>query len=167
MDERKWEGRAAAAGIVFAVLLAVAFLLVPRPPELTARAKRIVTFFSEHRAGVRAGAFLSGLAVVFGAWFVGTLYGYLRRHEDGNGRVSAIAFAGGIGAGAMSLVATMFYAGIGLRAAPSGAHRAVAAAASGGVNGLFLLSSLGFSVVGVSSAVMVAAAGMVALRHGG
>jgi hypothetical protein len=41
-------------------------------------------------------SFLAGLASIFFLWFLGSVRSYLRAAEGGTGRLSAVAFAGGI-----------------------------------------------------------------------
>ena len=107
-----WDRLAAGSGLVFVVLLLLSAFITGSPPKVTDRSAKIVSFFTEHhRAGLIAGM-LGGLAIIAGIWFFATLANRLR--EAGEPRLAAVAFGGGIMAGAIGMVATflltiMFY----------------------------------------------------------
>jgi hypothetical protein len=53
-------------------------------------------YFVVRRSQVLVSSYLFGLAVVFFVWFLGSLRSQLRQAEGTTGRLSAVAFAGGI-----------------------------------------------------------------------
>jgi hypothetical protein len=71
-------------------------------PELNQPPAAILSYFGEHDTVV-LGSFLLMLAAVAFLWFAGSLRAVLRRKEDGEGRLSAIAFGGGVAAGVFML----------------------------------------------------------------
>src|SRR5438067_1314226 len=86
----------AATGIVAMVLFVVGFLLPGAPPKADDPIQKITTFFVDHRGDILASDALIALAAVFFLWWLGSLRGYLRAAEGGEGRLSAAAFAGGL-----------------------------------------------------------------------
>ncbi|WP_018349843.1 hypothetical protein [Longispora albida] len=99
------------AGVVFAVLVYVAFFVsgdtagVDDPPE------EIVRFWTEERTSQLTGSYLVGLGALALVWFAGSLRHTVSRAEGGDGRLAAIAFAGAlIMATALLLLASLAYA---------------------------------------------------------
>ena len=71
-------------------------------PELDQPPAAILSYFGEQDT-VILGSFLLMLAAVAFIWFAGSLRAVLRRKEGGEGRLSAIAFGGGVAAGVFML----------------------------------------------------------------
>ena len=71
-------------------------------PELNQPPAVILSYFGEQDT-VILGSFLLMLAAVAFIWFAGSLRVVLRRKEGGEGRLSAIAFGGGVAAGVCML----------------------------------------------------------------
>ena len=67
-------------------------------PELDQPPAVILSYFGEQDT-VILGSFLLMLAAVAFIWFAGSLRSVLRRKEGGEGRLSTIAFGGGVAAG--------------------------------------------------------------------
>jgi hypothetical protein len=82
---------AAGTGIVFVVLSVVAAIIAQPTGGQDA-----AEYFVERRSQVLVSSYLFGLAVVFFVWFLGSLRSQLRQAEGTTGRLSAVAFAGGI-----------------------------------------------------------------------
>ncbi|MFQ5948438.1 MAG: hypothetical protein ACE5KX_06225 [Acidimicrobiia bacterium] len=102
MGDSRWERLAPLAGVDYVVLLVVG-LLVMGGPDILAPADEIVDHYTEDFERVRVGGYLGMLAVFFFLWFVGSLRSFLRPAEGGTGRLSAVAFGGGVAAGALYL----------------------------------------------------------------
>jgi hypothetical protein len=86
-----WERLAAATGIVFVVLSLAAFIIGGQPGD-----QDVVEFMVGNRRPLLTQAYLFGLSTVFFIWFLGSVRSHLRLSEGGTGRLSAVAFAGGI-----------------------------------------------------------------------
>jgi hypothetical protein len=95
-DERLWDRVAAATGIAFVVLGIIALVVVPQPPQPDASSGEVAAYFTDNRSGILAQTYLFAVAGLFFLWFLGSLRSHLRRAEGGTGRLSAVAFAGGI-----------------------------------------------------------------------
>jgi hypothetical protein len=74
----------------------IALAIVPQAPQPDATADEVSTYFVDRGDGVLAQTYLFAVAGLFFLWFLGSLRSQLRRAEGGTGRLSAVAFAGGI-----------------------------------------------------------------------
>jgi hypothetical protein len=92
MADPRWERLGAATGIVFVFLSFLALIIGAGPGA----DEDIVPYFVDNRQRELAQTFLAGLASIFFLWFLGSIWSYLRAAEGGTGRLSAVAFAGGI-----------------------------------------------------------------------
>lgn len=155
MDTR-WERLGAATGIVFFALGAVASFLAPTGPKPSAPADEVAAFFLDNADSVRIQIFLFALALAFFLWFLGSLRTFLGRAEGGLGRLSSVAFGGGV-AGAGLLAATF--------ASPIALASGLAETADPGVAAaLFQVAHAGFDLVNFPFAVFLGAASMAAIR---
>jgi hypothetical protein len=109
MDEEKFAKWGLLGGAVFAVLIVVGGLIAGTPPKLDDPDQKIFKFFVDNKDAIRIGAYLSGVAGVVFLWFLGSLFGRLRRAEGGNGRLSGVALTGGVVAIAISSVGAAVY----------------------------------------------------------
>lgn len=96
-----WTRLAPATGLAFVTLAVAAALVIgqfqylPAPDELAA-------FFAENGTRVQVGAYLGALSAIFLIWFSGSVRSFVRPAEVGTGRLSAVAFGGGV-AGALTI----------------------------------------------------------------
>ncbi len=96
MTEDRYARYGAATGIVFVVLLVVAFFIVtPKPPDLDAPADEFALYFDDHQDAINTAVLLGTLALLAFLWFVGTLVSALRV-GTGSPRLPTIAFGGAI-----------------------------------------------------------------------
>jgi hypothetical protein len=150
VDDTKWERWGALAAIAFVVLLVASVLIGGSPPKVTDSAAKITKYFRDNQDALKVGSYLGGLTLVPFLWFLGTLFGRLRRAEGGAGRVSQIALIGGVVVAALAMV--------GNAVTSFGALHLDQSA------GAFLLSSAVFGYVSFAVVVFVAATSVVVLR---
>jgi hypothetical protein len=142
------------------LLLGVAGLIVLEGtadrPELDQPPVMILGYFSEQDT-VILGSFLLMLAAVLFLWFAGCLRAVLANAEGGNGRLSTIAFGGGVAAAGLMLVMPA----VNVCGALSADFLSVRQAQT-----LYLLGDAFLYPAAMAAAVMLAATAAVALRTG-
>ena len=157
MRQRDWERLGAATGAVSVLLFMIGFGIFPAPPDVDAPATEIHAFYADEQGGIQAAMVVLVAALFFFIWFLGSLRSALRTAEGGTGRVSSIAFAGGlVSAGALFTVITLI-AGAAFR--PEEATPEVTTA----INDLAVVSGAP-ALAGLTA--LFAASAKVALRHG-
>ena len=156
-DERLWDRVAAATGIAFVVLGIIALVVVPQSPQPDASSAEVAAYFTDNRSGILAQTYLFAVAGIFFLWFLGSLRSQLRRAEGGTGRLSAVAFAGGIATFAAFGTGSGISAALAAGIAPQGDF-AVS-------NAFFELGSQVFSGVSFPVIVLSLAASIAILRY--
>jgi hypothetical protein len=143
MDEAKFARWGLLGGVGFVVLVVVAALIGGSPPKLTDNDTEIVKYFQDNQDALRIGSYLSGFGSVLFLWFLGSLFGRLRRAEGGAGRLAGVALTAAVVAVTVSFVAN----GIG----------AYTALHPEGAGGGYRLASVLFGYTGFAIAVFTAA----------
>jgi len=158
MDYWRREQLGVSAGIATVALFgAGAIVAAMQFPAISASNQEISTFLADHRTRLLTQAFLGGLGLTAGLWFLGSLRSVLRRAEGGTGRVAGIAYGAGITGLVMIGVAELL---------------AASAVYSAGLNdaaitsGMFRLTQVAFAFVGFPMMVVLSATGLLALRTG-
>lgn len=107
MQISRWERFAPLTGIVFIVLGLIANLVIypGSAPDFVDKPEKIAAFYQDESTAVLTTDMLNLISGFFLLWFLGCLRSVLRRAEGGEGRVSAIAFAGGTAAVALLFAA--------------------------------------------------------------
>lgn len=161
-----WERRWGWGGIAFVGLLIawIITILALDPAAFDSTDEEIRSFFApeggDSNGVLIAGLFL-GLAILALLGFLGTLRTVLRRAEGGTGRLSAVAFAGGILMAGILLLLNSITVGISLAVAFEDIEVDPAA--------YRLVDSIFFGLLmhlGVASAVLIAATSVVSMRTG-
>jgi hypothetical protein len=157
MNDTKWEQYGALAGLVFVVLVVVGAFIAGAPPSPDDSVRKIGEYYTNHTGAIKAGAFLTGLAVVAFLWFLGSLWSTLRRSEDTR-RLATIATGGGIVAVVLAVAAFALNATV-----------AVALNSRDAVQGvnpkfIYLLAGVIGGMGNFGVAVLVAATGVAILR---
>jgi hypothetical protein len=106
-------------GVVSVVLL-VAAVVVYGNYEYLPSGQNIKLFLEEHATRVYVGGYLGLLSAFFLLWFVGTIRTRLRVAEGQPGRVSALAFGGGVAAATVIIVGFSALVAAGQRAGAAG-----------------------------------------------
>jgi hypothetical protein len=92
----RWSRFAPLTGVLFGVLAVVAaFSNSEESPEASARAAKVLAYYTQHRSEVETSAILFGLAFLVLVLFAGALRSYLRRTAAAEG-LSALVLAGAI-----------------------------------------------------------------------
>ena len=112
--------------------------------------KKIFDFYRDNNDTLKVASYLGGLGLVPFLWFLGTLFGRLRRAEGATGRVSGIALTGGV-------------VGVAIAMAANGVNAYGVLHSEFSVTG-FRLSTIMLGYVGFALAVFVAATSIVVLR---
>lgn len=147
MDETKFARWGLLAGVVFIVVTVVAAFIAGTPPKLSSLDPKIVSFFKDNQDALKIGSYLNGIGTVVFLWFLGSLFGRLRRAEGGSGRLSGVALTAAVTTLAVTLVANalMSFAAIHPETGP----------------GYYLLSTLMFGYSGFTIAVFTVAVSVV------
>jgi hypothetical protein len=156
MREQDWERIGAATGMVSVLLMIIGFSVLPTPPDVNASAAETHAYYVDEHEGVRASLVLLTAGLFFFIWFLGSLRSALRVAEGGTGRVSSIAFAGGVVTAAGMFALITLLAGAAFR--PDESTPEVTTA----INDLAVVTGAPF-VAGLMA--LFAASAKVALRH--
>lgn len=84
------------SGILFVALFFRSYITPPDAPVARSRPQDVLDYFANRQDGI---LLFNGLLLIFAAfflWFVGVLYGVLRRAEDEGVGLAAVALAGGL-----------------------------------------------------------------------
>jgi hypothetical protein len=84
-------------GVLFVVLVAAGFLLSGDTPGANAPGSEVIDFYKDSMGKQVVATLLVTLGAVALLWFASSLRSILRTAEGGTGRISNIAFAGGLG----------------------------------------------------------------------
>jgi hypothetical protein len=156
MRDRDWERLGAATGALSMLLFIIGFGILPTPPDADASAIDVHAYFVDEQSGIQASMVLLTGALFFFIWFLGSLRSALRTSEGGVGRVSSIAFGGGlVSAGALFALITLI-AGAAFRPAETPPE------VTSAINDLAIVSGAP-GVAGLTA--LLAATAEVALRH--
>lgn len=109
MDRNRIGRLAPLAGIVFVVLVALAFGLAGEEPGDDASRREILSIWAENDDMALTSAFLLSAGTMFLLVFAASLRGALRSGEPGEASASAVALAGGTVAAAGFLAAAMVH----------------------------------------------------------
>jgi hypothetical protein len=161
MTGSRGERLAAAAGIVFAGLLAAAIALtISGAPDDTSSRQEIASFYNAHGGRLQVAGLLIGFAGFCLLAFVGALRGVLRRSDGERGGLSSTVFGAGLVAVAMLFVMGAFVAAVGTAADWFDTYRVNADVARTMEMGTLWLAIY----AGIAGGVMVGASSILALR---
>ena len=97
----------AATGFLFLILFVVGFggFVTPDVPDSSAPAAEVQSFYTAHQDRIQTGIVIVSIGLFFLIWFLGSVRAALGAAEGGNGRLTAVAYAGGLGIVAFFLIA--------------------------------------------------------------
>jgi hypothetical protein len=160
MDRTRWERLAPLTGVLAFVLTLVSVILLDSPDFLE-KPDEVAKYYADDPGKIIAASYIGFLGTVAYIWFVGVLRSRLRRVEGPLGRLSAIAFGGGIASAALFFFIDAFNAAGAFRADEDGAIDPAVAAS------LYDMSSVMINASGFAASVLVLATSALALRTGG
>jgi len=96
MNDQRWERYAAWSGLVFFVLLVIAFAILPSPPDFDASASDIADYYADEQDGIRVSVVLVAAALFYFVWFISALRSAYALAEGGGRRVANLAYGAGL-----------------------------------------------------------------------
>ena len=120
MNGSRLERLAPLTGLVSVVLLIIGAVVISNYDYLPP-AENVADYLNGNPSRVSAGAYVASLSAFFFIWFAGSLRSALIAREGGTGRLSTVAFGGGVAAAAAMGISFTAVISSGLRAgAPGG-----------------------------------------------
>lgn len=101
-DDARWHRYGLLAGVVFVVLEVISFFAPGAPPSRNAGAAEITEYFVDHAGGIKLGAVLVAISLIFGVWWLGSLWRVIGRLEPDGPRLALIAVVGFLMSGAIA-----------------------------------------------------------------
>jgi hypothetical protein len=154
---RRWEQLAAATGIMFVLLQLASLPVMGSVPALDDPTSEIRDYLVDDGGNVLLAATLLALAAFFFLWFLGSVRALLRVAEGGEGRLSAVAFGGGV------VTITLAVAAI-LPTVALAWDDTAARADEGLLHAVWNLNTLALVPIGTTSGVFTLAVAVVILR---
>lgn len=107
-SERRWGRLAPLTGVIAVALIIIGFIIFEAgdTPDAASSPEQVAAYFNEDEGSIIGGTFLTALGLTFFIWFLGSVRSRLYRAEGGVGRLSSVAFAGGVA------MATLLFAGL-------------------------------------------------------
>jgi hypothetical protein len=96
LSSQRWPAWAPLTGVLFFVLVLLAFIIGGETPDLDDSPQKILTYFNDHDSKQMFASALLAWGVVALFFFLGVLRSVLRATEEGPARLSAVAFGGGL-----------------------------------------------------------------------
>jgi hypothetical protein len=136
-------------GVAFLVLALAGVVSMGESPDFAAPASEFTEFYTDDKGRIILGAMLFNVSIFFLLWFVGTVTTAARRAEGGDGRVSRVAFGGGVSAATLAVGGMSLNLMAALRVDDQGAIADEVAVVYGDISTTltFLAASIGFSVL--------------------
>jgi len=107
MDTRQWDRLAAATGIAFVVMQIATGVFMGDTPDFDAGPREIRNYFIDDGGAILAVTMINAFSAFFFVWFLGSLRAVLRIAEGGQGRLSTVAFAGGLATITIAIAASL------------------------------------------------------------
>jgi hypothetical protein len=152
-DDDTWHRYGLLAGVVFVVLNIVSFIAAGSPPSRDASAADIAKYFVDNETGIKVGAIVFAISLLFGLWWIGSVWRVISRLEPSGPRLAVIAVLGFVMSGAMAAVAQAFFTAPALRIESLGATGEF----------VFVLGNVMFGMITVTTAGHTLALGALAL----
>lgn len=160
MKESSLEKFAPLTGVLSAVLI-MAGAAMFGVYEYLPSGERLQAILSQNPTRVSIAGYVGSISAFFLMWFAASLYKTLRQREDNTGRLSMLAFGGGIASGIALAIGFSALIASGARAGAEGGISSVEALTLYDLYGQVL-----GQMFAVTMAVFIAASGIVSLRKG-
>jgi len=160
MNKSRIERLAPLSGLVSVVLVILGAVIISNYDYLPA-AEKVAEFLNSNPTRVSTGAYISSISAFFLIWFSGSVRSALIEREGGTGRLSTVAFGGGVAAAAAMGTSFTAILSAGLRAG-----------APGGISPIGAVTMFDFwgQVMGqmfaISLAVLIGATAVISIRTG-
>ena len=152
METQGWHRLAPLVGVLFVVLVVLAFVVGGETPDINDSPQKILNYYNNHDSKqMFASALLAWGSVAF-LFFLGILRSVLRAAEGGISRLASVAFAGGI----LLAAGMLSFAGFTFTLADAADHLTPAAAqALNALNGdFFFLLAAGLGALMISTGIV-------------
>lgn len=149
MDETRWERWGAASGLGAIATGAAAMLFERGALSASDPVGKIVAYYTENQAALRAQALLFVAGAGFFLWFLGSLRSFLAQAEGGRGPLSSLAMSAGAASTVITLAAVAFQVGLASAASDAGQPALI-----GTMDALFVVANLPLAVMLMAIAVL-------------
>ena len=114
-NDAKWQRYGLLSGVVFVVLNVVGVIAGGVPPSRDASAEKISKYFVDKAGGIKLGAIVFAIGLIFGLWWIGSLWRVIGRLEPDGPRLALIVVLGFAVSAAVAAVGQALFAGPALR----------------------------------------------------
>ena len=114
-NDAKWQRYGLLSGVVFVVLNVVGVIAGGTPPSRGASAEKISKYFVDKAGGIKLGAIVFAIGLIFGLWWIGSLWRVIGRLEPDGPRLALIVVLGFAVSAAVAAVGQALFAGPALR----------------------------------------------------
>lgn len=158
MNKSRLERLAPLTGVIAVVLFGIGAALLGIY-EYLPTADRLVEILSGNATNVFAGGYLGSISAFFMIWFAGSVFATLREREGGTGRLSMVAFGGGVASGVVLVLGFSAILASGARTGAEGGITPIEA-----VTMYDLYSQVVGGMLAITMAVFIGATAVVSLR---
>lgn len=160
MNKSRLERLAPLSGLVSVVLVVFGAIVISNYDYLPP-AEKVADFLNSNPTQVSIGAYISSISAFFLIWFAGSVRSALIVHEGGTGRLSTVAFGGGVVAAAAMGISFTSIISAGLRAGAPGGISAI-----GAVTMFDFWGQVMGQMFAISLAVLIGATAVLSIRTG-
>jgi hypothetical protein len=160
MNSSRLERLAPLTGLVSVVLLIIGAVVISNYDYLPS-AEKVANFLNGDPTRVSTGAYIASISAFFFIWFAGSVRSALIKQEGGTGRLSTVAFGGGVAAAAALGISFTAIISAGLRASAPGGISPI-----GAVTMFDFWGQIMGQMFAICLAVLIGATAVVSLRTG-
>jgi hypothetical protein len=96
LTQQRWPALAPLTGVAFVILIVIAFVVGGETPDINDSPQKVLSYYNDHDSKQMFASAILALGTVFFFFFLGVLRTVLRAAEGAVGRLSAVAFGGGL-----------------------------------------------------------------------